>query len=57
MKMLNDLSLAEERNLCGEEWIFHLDNAAIHKASITKKFDGLIVAKVYEGGRQHSAIS
>ena len=80
--MLNDLSLTrEERRLCGEEWIFQQDNAAIHNASITKKylleekirlfdhqacspdlnpkenFWGLIVAKVYEGGWQCSAIS
>ena len=82
MKRLNDLSLAPEGHfLCGEEWIFQQDNAAIHNASITKKYLleqkirlldhpacspdlnpienlwGLIVAKVYEGGRQHSAIS
>ena len=39
MKMLNDLSLAQERHrLCGEEWIFQQDNAAIHIASITKKY-------------------
>ena len=81
-KMLNNLSLAREgRGLCGEEWIFQQDNAAIHYASITKKYlleqkirfldhpacspdlnpienlRGLIVAKVYEGGRQYSAIS
>ena len=78
MKMLNGLSLAQE---CEGEWIFQQDNAAIHNASITKKylleqkirlFDqpacspdlnpienlwGLIIAKVYEGGRQYSAIS
>ena len=60
---------------------FQQDNAAIHNASITKKYlleqkitlhdhlawypdlnpvdnlSGLIVAKVYEGGRQYSAIS
>ena len=37
MKMLNYLSLAQEgRHLCGEEWIFQQDNAAIHNASITK---------------------
>ena len=37
--MLNDLSLTQEgRHLCGEEWIFRQDNAAIHKASITKKY-------------------
>ena len=81
LKMLNDLSLAQKwRRLCGEEWIFQQDNAAIHNASITKKYLleqkirlldrpvcspdlspiknlwGLIVTKVYEGGRQHSAI-
>ncbi len=39
VKMLNDLSLAQEgRRLCGEEWIFQQDNAAIHNASITKKY-------------------
>ena len=82
MKMLNDLSLAREGHcLCGEEWIFQQDNAAIHNASITKNFLleqkirlldhpacspglnpkenlwGLIVAKVYDGGQQYSAIS
>ena len=37
--MLNDLFLAQEgRHLCGEEWIFQQDNAAIHNASITKKY-------------------
>ena len=37
--MLNDLSLAQEgRRLCGEEWIFQQDNAAIHNVSITKKY-------------------
>ena len=37
--MLNDLSLTqEERRLCGEEWIFQQDNAAIHNASITKMY-------------------
>ena len=37
--MLNDLSRAQEgRRLCGEEWIFQQDNAAIHNASITKKY-------------------
>ena len=37
MKMLNDLSLAQEgRHICGEEWIFQQDNAAIHNASTTK---------------------
>ena len=39
MKMLNDLSLVQEgRHLCAEEWIFQQDNAAIHNASITKKY-------------------
>ena len=80
--MLNDLSLIQEGyRLCEEEWIFPQDNAAIHNASITKKYLleqkirlvdnqvcfpdlnpienlwGLIVAKVYEGGRQYSEIS
>ena len=80
--MLNDLSLTQEvRRLCGEEWIFQQGIAAIHNASMTKKYLleqkirllhrpacspylnpienlwGLIVAKVYEGGRQYSAIS
>ena len=33
MKMLNDLSLAQEgHRLCGEEWIFLQDNDAIHNA-------------------------
>ena len=37
--MLNDLSLAQKgHRLCGEEWIFRLDNAAIHNTSITKKY-------------------
>ena len=37
VKMLNDLSLAPEgRCLCGKEWIFQQDNAAIHNPSITK---------------------
>ena len=82
VKLLNDLSLAQEgHRLCGEEWIFRQDNAAIHNASITKKYLlqqkirlldhpvcspdvnhlenlwGLIVAIVYEGGQQYSAIS
>ena len=35
VNMLNDLSLAQERRLCGEG-IFQQDNAAIHNASITK---------------------
>ena len=76
--MINDLSLAlEGRRLYVEEWIFQHANAAIHNASITKKYWleqkirlrdhpacsldlnpienlwGLIVAKVYEGGRQY----
>ena len=39
MKMLNDLSLAQEGcHLCGEEWIFQQDNAAIHNAPIVKKY-------------------
>ena len=39
MKILNDLSLAQKRlRLCEEEWIFQQDNAAIHNASITKKY-------------------
>ena len=39
VKMLNDLSLVREgRCLCGKEWIFQQDNAAIHNASITKKY-------------------
>ena len=39
MKMLNDLSLAQEGcHLCGEEWIFQQDNAGICNASITKKY-------------------
>ena len=39
VKMLNDLSLAQEWcRLCEEEWIFQQDNAAIHNASITKKY-------------------
>ena len=82
VKMLNDLSLAQERHcLCKEEWIFQQDNAAINNASLTKKYLleqkirlldypacspdfnpienlwGLIVAKVYEWGRQYSVIS
>ena len=82
VKMLNDLSLAQERRrLCGDEWIFQPDNDAIHNTSITKNYllkqkiillDHtvcspdlspienlwiLIVAKVYGGGRQYSAIS
>ena len=39
VKMLNDLSLAQEgRSLCGEEWIFQKNNAAIHNISVTKKY-------------------
>ena len=39
VKMLNYLSLAPEGHcLCGEEWIFLQDNAAIHNVSITKKY-------------------
>ena len=39
MKMINGLSLAQEGyRLCGEEWIFQQDNAAIRNASITKKY-------------------
>ena len=82
LKTLNDLSQAQEwRRLCEEEWIFQQDNAAIHNASIKKKYLleqkirlldypacspdlsplenlwGLIVAKVYVGGQQYSAIS
>ena len=37
--MLKDLSLAQEgRVLCGEEWIFLQNIAAIHSASVTKKY-------------------
>ena len=37
--MLNDSSLAQEGHcLCGEELIFQQDNAAIHNASIIKKY-------------------
>ena len=37
--MLNDLFPAQERHrLCGEEWNFQQDNAAIHNALITKKY-------------------
>ena len=37
--MLNDLSLApKKRRLWGEEWIFQQDNAAIHNASMIKKY-------------------
>ena len=37
--MLNVLSLAQEgRRQCGEERIFKQDNAAIHIASVTKKY-------------------
>ena len=39
MRILNDLSLAQERHrLSGEELIFQQYNAAIHNASITKKY-------------------
>ena len=39
MKMLNDLSLVQEGpRLWGEEWIFQQDKAAIHNASIAKKY-------------------
>ena len=39
VNMLNDLSLRQEGcRLCGEEWIFQQDNAAIHNASIRKKY-------------------
>ena len=39
VKMLNNLSLVQEGyHLRGEVWIFQQDNAAIHKASITKKY-------------------
>ena len=38
LKMLNELFFAQEgRCLCGEEYIFQQDNAAILNASITKK--------------------
>ena len=81
VKMLNDFSHTEEHCLCGEEWIFQQDKAAIHNALITNKYLPdqkirlldhpacspdlnptenlwrLIVAKVYEGGQQYSAIS
>ena len=37
--MLNDLSLTQEGHcLCGEGWIFQQDKAAIHNASVTKKY-------------------
>ena len=37
--MLNDLSLLQAgRRLCGEEWNFQQDNAAIYNASITKEY-------------------
>ena len=33
VKMPNDLSVVQEgRRLCGEEWIFQQDNAALHNA-------------------------
>ena len=38
MKILNDLSLTQERCLCGEEWIFQQEKAAINNASLTKKY-------------------
>ena len=39
MKMLNDLSLAQEGcRLCGEEWIFQQDNATIHNAYKMNKY-------------------
>ena len=39
VKMPNDLSLTQEGCcLCGEEWIFQQDNAAINNASITKNY-------------------
>ena len=38
VKSLNDLSLAQRHRLCGEEWIFLQDNAAIYNLSITKKY-------------------
>ena len=39
VKMINDLSLTQEgRHLYKEEWIFQQDNAAIHNASIAKKY-------------------
>ena len=39
VKILYNLSLTQEGcYLCGEEWIFQQDNAAIHNASITKKY-------------------
>ena len=45
VKMQNDLSQAQEGcHLCREEWIFQQDNAAIHNASITKKY--LLVQKI-----------
>ena len=37
--MLKDLSHAQERRrLCGKEWVFLQDNAAIHNASTIKKY-------------------
>ena len=75
LKILNDLSLAQRRRLCGEEWIFQQDDALITKYFLEPKIRlldylacspdfnpitkivRLIVAKVYEGGRQYSAIS
>ena len=42
--MLNDLSLVQVGcHLCGEEWIFQQDYAAIHNASITKKYCFLLL--------------
>ena len=39
MEMLNDLSLTQDGcRLCGEEWISQKNNAAIHNASIRKKY-------------------
>ena len=39
VKILNDLILTQEgRHLCGEEWIFQQGNAAIHNASIARKY-------------------
>ena len=38
VKMLNVLFLAQGHCLCGEEWIFQQDNAAIHNVSVTKKY-------------------
>ena len=39
MKMLNHLSLAKKGHcLCGEEWLSQQEIAAIHNASIAKKY-------------------